>query len=376
MSTARLPFIVLLCVLASCSDDDSGESCTDCSPPCDDCETCEDGIQNQDETGIDCGGLCPACPVLAVTHLTLIDADSDQPVPGFDPLEPGAVVDFALLPSGHINIRASTDPEVVGSVVFGLDDENSQGVDDEPPYALFSETGGDYSGWTPEPGNHTVTATPFPEPGGTGTAGQALTITFNVVPIADYYVAPDGDDTNPGTISEPFFSLNQAWSVVEAGDLVFVRGGTHLYDARQRLHDKHGTADSPIRLWAYPGETPVISPSPSFPETVGVHVSGDYLHIKGLEIAGFEQTEGSAWYSGISASDVNHCIFEQLDVHHNGFGFAISGSSDDNLVLNSDFHHNSDPLTAIGTNQPWGGSDGVTIRVHDLDATHTIRGCR
>jgi len=26
------------------------------------CPTCDDGIQNQDETGIDCGGSCPSCP--------------------------------------------------------------------------------------------------------------------------------------------------------------------------------------------------------------------------------------------------------------------------------------------------------------------------
>ncbi|NNF34899.1 MAG: T9SS type A sorting domain-containing protein [Saprospiraceae bacterium] len=33
-------------------------SCTSpCGPP-----TCDDGIQNQDETGVDCGGVCPACP--------------------------------------------------------------------------------------------------------------------------------------------------------------------------------------------------------------------------------------------------------------------------------------------------------------------------
>lgn len=314
--------------------------------------------------------------MLTVTHLTLIDADSDQPVAGLDPLEPGAVVDFALLPSGNINVRASTNPEIVGSVVFGLDDDDNHQVDDEPPYALFGDAGGDYSAWSPEPGTHTVTATPFAGPAGTGTAGQSLTVTFEVVPAADYYVAPDGTDTNPGTISQPFFTLNQAWSVVQAGDLVFVRGGTYRYDDRQRLHDKSGTAENPIRLWAYPGETPVITPSASFSDTVGVHVRGDYLHLKGLEIAGFEQTEGSAWYSGLTAYEVNHCTFEQLDVHHNGFGFAISGSSDDNLVLNSDFHHNSDPLTAIGTNQPWGGSDGLTIRVPDLDATNTIRGCR
>ena len=24
-------------------------------------ETCSDGTRNQDETGIDCGGVCPAC---------------------------------------------------------------------------------------------------------------------------------------------------------------------------------------------------------------------------------------------------------------------------------------------------------------------------
>ncbi len=375
ISRSRLPSILLLSLLAGCSTDDGDEPCTNCTPPCEDCGTCDDGIQNQDETDVDCGGVCPACPVLTVTQLTLIDADSDQPVSGFDPLESGAVVDLALLPSGDFNLRASTDPVTVGSVVFGHNG-SSAGFDDERPYAVFGDVDGDYAAWSPDPGPQAVTATPFSGPGGTGTAGEPLTITFEVVPAADYYVAPDGSDDNLGTIAEPFFTLNQAWTVVEAGDLVFVRGGTYLYDQRQRLHDKSGSADSLIRVWAYPGETPVISPSSTFPETVGVHVLGDFLHFKGLEIAGFEQTDGTSWFSGISASDVNHCIFEQLDVHHNGFGFAISGSSDDNLVLNSDFHHNSDPLTSIGTNLPWGGSDGLTIRVHDLDFTNTIRGCR
>ncbi|MBW2523983.1 MAG: DUF4990 domain-containing protein [Deltaproteobacteria bacterium] len=376
MSTARATLIVSFCLLAGCSSDESRDTRTDPTPPCEDCPSCDDGIQNQDETGVDCGGICAACPILTVTRLELIDADADQAVTGFDPLEEGAIVDLALLPTASLSIRATTDPEVVGSVVFGLDDDDAHQVDDQPPYALFGDTAGDYSGGSLPAGQHTVTATPFAGPGGTGAAGEPLTITFEVVPQADYYVAPDGDDANPGTITEPFFTLNQAWSVVEAGQLIFVRGGTFEYDQRQRLFDKHGAPDQLIKLWAYPGETPVISPSPSFPDTVGVHVRGDYLHLKGLEVAGFEQTESSNWYSGLSAYDVNHCIFEQLDVHHNGFGFAITGSSDGNLVLNSDFHHNSDPLTAIGNNQPWGGSDGLTIRVQDLDATNTIRGCR
>ena len=45
---------------SGCINDDhckQGEKCYDesCVP------TCEDGIQNQNETGIDCGGPCPAC---------------------------------------------------------------------------------------------------------------------------------------------------------------------------------------------------------------------------------------------------------------------------------------------------------------------------
>ncbi len=48
----------------SCSDgiQNQGETGIDCGGPCPACPTCNDGIQNQGETGIDCGGPCPACP--------------------------------------------------------------------------------------------------------------------------------------------------------------------------------------------------------------------------------------------------------------------------------------------------------------------------
>jgi hypothetical protein len=49
---------------ATCSDgiQNQGETGIDCGGPCPACVTCNDGIQNQGETGIDCGGPCPACP--------------------------------------------------------------------------------------------------------------------------------------------------------------------------------------------------------------------------------------------------------------------------------------------------------------------------
>ncbi|MDU8885648.1 T9SS type A sorting domain-containing protein [Yeosuana sp. MJ-SS3] len=44
-------------------------------------ETCMDGIQNQDETGVDCGGVCPACPPIASFSE---DFESSPPITGFD----------------------------------------------------------------------------------------------------------------------------------------------------------------------------------------------------------------------------------------------------------------------------------------------------
>ncbi|SEQ39840.1 M14 family zinc carboxypeptidase [Neolewinella agarilytica] len=50
----------------TCSDgiQNGGETGVDCGgPDCGDCDTCSDGIQNGDETGIDCGGIaCQECP--------------------------------------------------------------------------------------------------------------------------------------------------------------------------------------------------------------------------------------------------------------------------------------------------------------------------
>ena len=58
----------------TCTDgiQNQGESGIDCGGPCPACPplpSCTDGIQNQGETGIDCGGPCPLCPASDSTVL-------------------------------------------------------------------------------------------------------------------------------------------------------------------------------------------------------------------------------------------------------------------------------------------------------------------
>ena len=119
----------------------------------------------------------------AVTSLTLIDADTDRPVPGYDPIPAGAVLRLSALPR-HLNLRANTAPGV-GSVRFKLDARAS--LENQAPFALCSDTknkGGKKGAYFAcgagvfAPGQHTLTATPYPQMFGRGTPGQALSWTF------------------------------------------------------------------------------------------------------------------------------------------------------------------------------------------------------
>ncbi|UOQ53834.1 PQQ-dependent sugar dehydrogenase [Hymenobacter cellulosivorans] len=117
----------------------------------------------------------------AVTSFTLFNADTDQPIAGYDPLPAGAVLNLATLPSRHLNIRANTNPATVGSVRFGYDATANFRTENTVPYALAGDNGPtDYLPWTPTVGSHMLTATPYTATGATGTAGQALTVTFTV----------------------------------------------------------------------------------------------------------------------------------------------------------------------------------------------------
>jgi hypothetical protein len=116
----------------------------------------------------------------AVTQLTLINADTDQDI---SILRNGAIIDYADLGTKNISVRANTAPANVGSVVFTL---NGRVVRTENivPYALGGDNMGnppDYYAYSLPTGTHTLTATPYTNTYGRGTAGTAFTVRFTVV---------------------------------------------------------------------------------------------------------------------------------------------------------------------------------------------------
>lgn len=117
-----------------------------------------------------------------LNSFTLINADTDQPIAGYDPIATGATLNLATLPTQNLNIRANTSPATVGSIRFTYDAATNYRTESMAPYCIGGDQGNfDYLPWTPATGNHTLTGTPYTGGGATGTAGVAKTITFSVV---------------------------------------------------------------------------------------------------------------------------------------------------------------------------------------------------
>ncbi len=72
----------------------------------------------------------------------------------------------------------------------------------------------------------------------------------------DVYVAKTGNDSNPGTLTNPYLTIGKAAGVAVAGDVVHIRQG--IYEETLTPANT-GMADSPIIFQAYAGEDVMIT---------------------------------------------------------------------------------------------------------------------
>ncbi len=98
----------------------------------------------------------PVSAAQAVSSVTLINADTNQPIAGYDPLPNGATLDLSTLPTDNLNIRANTDPTTVGSVRFGLDGNSNQRTETARPCAFAGDGSGNFRPWTPSLGSQSI----------------------------------------------------------------------------------------------------------------------------------------------------------------------------------------------------------------------------
>ena len=218
----------------------------------------------------------------------------------------------------------------------------------------------------------------------------ALTLLLATLQAKVVYVATDGSDTAPGTITAPMATFPAAWQHISSGDTLCFRGGTyHITDSQIMKTDfnyayvfaleKGGTPDRRTCIMGYPGERPVFDFSAL--QLDGRHrfsaflLGADYLHLRNFDIVGLPvRVKGHTQSECVSARRGSHCIVENLAMHDGmAIGYYQTAGSD-NLVINCDAYNNYDDYSE----GDYGGNvDGFGIHVQSTDATgNAIRYCR
>lgn len=171
---------------------------------------------------------------------------------------------------------------------------------------------------------------------------------------ATYYVSPSGSDAYAGTSNAPFATPLHAvtLSSLAPGDTIFVRGGTYACSAQVKP-SKAGTAGNLIKIWAYPGETPIFDFTGL--NDRGFYFSKSYWHAKGIEVR-------NAGQNGICLSSCSNNIIEGCVAQDNGLeGIKLTGSANHNLILNCDSYRNYDASTHGENADGFAAKSGVGI---------------
>ena len=134
-----------------------------------------------------------------------------------------------------------------------------------------------------------------------------------------YYVAPNGNDANPGTLAQPWRTIQHAADTLTAGDTVYIRAGTYP----ERVIPQHsGSAGQPITYAAYPGETVTLDGTGiTLPDDLAglFEIAGrSYIQVSGLHVINAGPHADNA---GILVSDSSHITVENCAT----FSTASSG---------------------------------------------------
>ncbi|HUR83357.1 MAG TPA: right-handed parallel beta-helix repeat-containing protein [Thermoanaerobaculia bacterium] len=155
-----------------------------------------------------------------------------------------------------------------------------------------------------------------------------------------WFVAPNGRDTNAGSESRPFRSINHAVDVARAGDTVAVAEG--VYREAVMVWDKNATASATIRIL---GTKAVI-------DGTGVKVKNGLVMIgrsSWIHFEGFEVRNSAA--DGVVAYDVRNVKVRGNEVHHNrGGGIQVSGKD---IAVQENAIHDNVLENASGKARQW-----------------------
>lgn len=161
-----------------------------------------------------------------------------------------------------------------------------------------------------------------------------------------FYVSKSGKDTNSGSYTAPWLTIQHAANTVTAGATVYVESG--VYNEAVNFPNS-GTASAPITFANYPGQTATLdgtgltcctsNPPSSGNETEGLItiVNQSYVTVNGFEIRNLTTssatpTPAGVWITGSGTgveilNNLVHNITTTSEKNGNAFGIAVYGTA-------------------------------------------------
>lgn len=153
---------------------------------------------------------------------------------------------------------------------------------------------------------------------------------------ASYYVDSNdsgSSDTNSGSQSSPWKTIQKAANVATSGDTVYVRSATYNESVTIKNSGKSG---SPIVFKAYPGDNPIIDGSGSSAIKLVDSPANSYITWDGIDV---RNAKGyGIWFEG-SYNKIINC-----KIYNNGVGNSRTGltiiAGDHNIIRHNEIYNN------------------------------------
>jgi len=142
---------------------------------------------------------------------------------------------------------------------------------------------------------------------------------------AVYFVAPGGDDSNPGDLDHPWKTIQHAANILVAGDTVYIRAGTYY---ERVVPQNSGDNGNLIKYAAYPGEIVTIDGTGvTVPEYCGLFdlTSRNYIQVSGLRVI-------HSSYYGIVAENSSYVTIDH-NYTYDTYSSGISSWGSHNIIV-------------------------------------------
>jgi hypothetical protein len=215
----------------------------------------------------------------------------------------------------------------------------------------------------PSPSAISVTAVSQADP--TKSATATVTIQTPSRSGVIYYVSTSGSDSNPGTLSQPWRTIQHAANSVHAGDTAEVEGGT--YNEIVTMKTSGNATQGYITFTNYSGQTPALDGTGlsvgSSGQTGLFSLEGtfSYIIIQGFEIRNFKSSAKGKVPVGIDFEGAGSNI-EIVNNHIHNIAQTLTSCNDANALA----------IAIYGTQAPASISN-LTLSGNEID--HNTTGC-